>query len=56
MRRAGGLGAACTVAFSVPVGQLAVFVLAAALAGLGAGWFPARRAARLEVLRAIAVQ
>ena len=42
------------IAFTVPVGQLIVFVVLAALAGLLAGTFPARRAARLDILRAIA--
>jgi putative ABC transport system permease protein len=41
------------IAFAVPVGQLVVYVVLAALAGLLAGTFPARRAARLDILRAI---
>jgi putative ABC transport system permease protein len=44
------------IAFSVPVGQLIVFIVLAALAGLLAGTFPARRAARLDILRAIATE
>jgi putative ABC transport system permease protein len=40
--------------FSVPVAGLAVVVLLAALAGVLAAVLPARRAARLDVLRAIA--
>jgi putative ABC transport system permease protein len=36
--------------------QLAVFVVVAALAGLLAGTFPARRAAKLDILRAIATE
>lgn len=39
---------------SFPVGRLAVFVLVAAAAGVLAALLPARRAARLDVLRAIA--
>jgi putative ABC transport system permease protein len=39
---------------SVPVVQLAVIVLGAAVCGVLAAAFPARRAARLDVLRAIA--
>jgi putative ABC transport system permease protein len=37
-----------------PVGQLAVYLLLAAVAGVIAAWLPARRASRLNVLRAIA--
>ena len=44
------------IAFAVPVGQLILFVVLAALAGLLAGTLPGRRAARLDVLQAIAVQ
>jgi len=40
--------------FSVPVTSLVVVVLLAALAGVVAAVLPARRAARLDVLRAIA--
>lgn len=40
--------------FSVPTGQLVVMVLVAALAGVGAALYPAFRAGRLNVLRAIA--
>jgi putative ABC transport system permease protein len=39
---------------SFPVGQLALYVLLAALAGVLAAWLPARRAAKLNVLRAVA--
>ena len=39
-----------------PAGQLSVFVIFAALAGVVAAVFPARRAARLDVLAAIAHQ
>jgi putative ABC transport system permease protein len=40
-------------AFTIPVGTLVVFVIAAIVAGLIAAIFPARRAARLNVLRAL---
>jgi putative ABC transport system permease protein len=40
-------------AFTVPVGTLVVFVLAAVLAGILAAILPARRAARLNVLAAL---
>jgi putative ABC transport system permease protein len=39
--------------FSIPVGTLAIFVVVAILAGLAAAILPARRAARLNVLRAL---
>jgi putative ABC transport system permease protein len=39
--------------FTIPVGQLAVITVIAAGAGVGAAVLPARRAARLDVLRAI---
>ena len=38
---------------SIPVGQLLTYVVFAGLAGLVAAWFPARRAAKLNVLDAI---
>lgn len=41
-------------AFVVPVGQLAVIAVIAALAGVAAAILPARRAARMDVLGAIA--
>jgi ABC-type antimicrobial peptide transport system permease subunit len=41
------------VAFAVPYGTLVVFVIAAIVAGLIAAIFPARRAARLNVLEAL---
>ena len=44
------------IGLSIPVGQLALFVVLAGLAGLLAGWLPARRAARLDVLGAINAQ
>ena len=40
-------------AFTIPVGTLVVFVIAAILAGILAAIFPARRAARLNVLEAL---
>ena len=40
-------------AFTIPVGTLIVFVIAAIIAGLLAAIFPARRAARLNVLQAL---
>ena len=40
-------------AFTIPVGTLVVFVIAAIIAGLIAAIFPARRAARLNVLEAL---
>ncbi len=43
-------------AFSVPVTQLVVIVLIGAFAGVLAGWRPARRAARVPILDAIAAQ
>ncbi len=42
-----------SIFLTVPVGQLVAFVVLAGLAGLLAGWLPARRAARLDVLQAI---
>ena len=40
--------------FSLPVGSLAVIVLLGGLAGMAAAVLPSRRAARLDVLRAVA--
>ena len=40
-------------AFTIPVGTLVVFVIAAVIAGIVAAIFPARRAGRLNVLRAL---
>ena len=42
--------------FRIPALQLVVFLLLAALAGIVAAWFPARRAAGLDVLEAIATE
>jgi putative ABC transport system permease protein len=39
---------------SLPVTQLLTYLVFAGLAGLVAAWFPARRAAKLNVLEAIA--
>ncbi len=39
--------------FSLPIGQLIVFLIAAVIAGIVAAIFPARRAARLNVLQAL---
>jgi putative ABC transport system permease protein len=41
---------------SIPAGQLGAFVAVAALVGVLAAVFPARRAARMDVLRAISTQ
>ncbi len=42
--------------FRVPAVQLVLFLVVAALAGVLAAWFPARRAAGLDVLEAIATE
>jgi putative ABC transport system permease protein len=42
--------------FAVPSGQLVVFLVTAGLVGVVAAIWPARRAARLDVLRAIAYE
>jgi len=42
------------ISFTAPVVQLITYVVLAGLAGLLAGTFPARRAAKLDILRAIA--
>lgn len=57
-----GLGASAAMPASVittiavPVGSLAVVIVAAAVLGIVAGLLPARRAARLDVLRAIGTE
>ncbi len=43
-------------AFSIPVTQLVTYVILAALAGVLAAVWPARRAAKLDVLRAVTVE
>jgi putative ABC transport system permease protein len=42
--------------FRIPGVQLVAFLVVAALAGVVAAWFPARRAAGLNVLDALAVE
>ena len=42
------------IVFSVPAAQIVIYIILAGLAGLFAGTFPARRAAKLDILRAIA--
>jgi putative ABC transport system permease protein len=42
--------------FSIPVAQLAIVLVVGGVAGVLAGMRPARRAARLDVLRAIATE
>jgi putative ABC transport system permease protein len=44
------------VAFTVPVTRLAVIVVLAALSGVVAAVLPARRAARLNVLKAVVTE
>ena len=44
------------ISFSLPVGQLIVFLILSGLAGLLAGVLPARRASRLNVLDAVTHQ
>ena len=44
----------CLTELRFPVGRLVLFVAVAALAGVVAALLPARRAARLDVLQAIA--
>jgi putative ABC transport system permease protein len=46
-------GAIKYAVFTVPVGTLVLFVIAAIIVGLVASIFPARRAARLNVLAAL---
>ncbi len=41
------------IGLTIPVGQLLVFLILTGVAGLLAGWAPARRASRLDVLQAI---
>jgi len=53
-----GLAAALTrsaqAAVAIPIGQLVIYILATGAAGVLAGIGPARRAARLDMLTAIA--
>lgn len=42
--------------FAFPAGQVVVAILIAAVAGIVAAWLPARRAARVDVLRALAAE
>jgi putative ABC transport system permease protein len=42
--------------FAIPVGQLVIYVVLAGLAGILAAVWPARRAAKLDVLRAVTVE
>jgi putative ABC transport system permease protein len=44
------------IAFTIPIGSLVVFVIAAWVVGLLAAIFPARRAARLQPLQALAYE
>ena len=42
--------------FAVAPGQLVLVVVIAALAGVGAAVFPARRASKLDILKAIGTE
>jgi putative ABC transport system permease protein len=53
---AGSLRYSGVTEVSVPVGRLIVFLVIAGLLGLGAAIWPARRAAKLDVLQAIATE
>jgi putative ABC transport system permease protein len=44
------------IAFTIPVGSIVVFFVAAWIVGLVAAIFPARRAARLRALEALAYE
>ena len=44
------------VVFAVPWGQVGIFVLASIVVGIVAAILPARRAARIDVLRAISYE
>jgi putative ABC transport system permease protein len=52
----GGGGELITTTFAAPVGQLLIVLVVGAIAGVLAAVRPARRAARLDVLRAIAAE
>jgi putative ABC transport system permease protein len=49
-------GAIGSVAFTIPVGTLIIFVFAAIIAGLIAAIWPARRAGKLNVLEALSYE
>jgi putative ABC transport system permease protein len=51
-----GAGSAALAVFTLPAAQLAVFLVVGAFAGVLAGLRPARRAARLDILNAIAAE
>jgi len=42
--------------FAIPVGQLIAYIVLAGLAGILAAVWPARRAAKLDVLRAVTIE
>ena len=44
------------ITFSVPIGQIVVLMVFAIVLGIVSAIFPARRASRLDVLRAIAYE
>lgn len=50
------LSGQAAIPLAIPTAQLAGYLAAVAVAGLAAGMLPARRAARLDVLKAIAVE
>jgi putative ABC transport system permease protein len=56
VRAAGQQGGASMSVFAAPLAQLGLVLVVGALAGVLAGIRPARRAARLNILRAIAVE
>jgi putative ABC transport system permease protein len=45
-----------TIAFTIPVGSLIIFLIASWIVGLLAAIFPARRASKLEPLQALAYE
>jgi putative ABC transport system permease protein len=51
-----GTGEMIAPSFTAPVGQLAVLLVVGAVAGVLAGLRPARRAAKLPVLEAVAAE
>ena len=48
------LGGSSAMSFTIPVGQLTAFIAVATLGGVLAGLLPGQRAARMNVLDAIA--